>query len=138
MFYASGGGIKSGLSLLCLRDLSKCPRSMWLTVQTHMTLTENSHQYLSHFDLDFLLLVTTNIGTNIPINVFSSLQNPISTCIQRQQMAILSFLIPVRVFFRFFFMWDVFKVFIEFGPKLLLFLVFWLQGMWDLNSLTRD
>ena len=36
-------------------------------------------------------------------------------------MAILSFLIPVRVFFRFFFMWDFFKVFIEFGPKLLWF-----------------
>lgn len=53
MFYASGGGIKSGLSLLCLRDLSKCPRSMWLTVQTHMTLTKNSHQYLSHFDLEW-------------------------------------------------------------------------------------
>ena len=37
-------------------------------------------------------------------------------------------------------MWTIFKVFIEFVTILLLFyvLVFWLQGMCDLNSLTRD
>ena len=37
-------------------------------------------------------------------------------------------------------MWTIFKVFIEFVTVLLLFyvLVFWLQGMCDLNSLTRD
>ena len=34
-------------------------------------------------------------------------------------------------------MWTIFKVFIESVTKLLLFyaLVFWPQGMWDLNSL---
>ena len=53
MFYANGEGIKSGLSLLRLRDLIKCARSMWLTVQAHMTLTKSSHQYLSHFDLEW-------------------------------------------------------------------------------------
>ena len=47
-------------------------------------------------------------------------------------------------------MWIIFKVFIEFITILLLFyvnifyklylqfLVFWLQRMWDLSSLTRD
>ena len=37
-------------------------------------------------------------------------------------------------------MWTTFKVFIEFVPMLLLLyvLVFWLQGMWDLSSPTRD
>ena len=37
-------------------------------------------------------------------------------------------------------MWIIFKVFIEFVTILHLFyvLVFWPQGMWDLNSLTRD
>ena len=37
-------------------------------------------------------------------------------------------------------MWTIFKVFIEFVTVLLLFcvLTFWLQGMWDLNSPTRD
>ena len=37
-------------------------------------------------------------------------------------------------------MWTIFKLFIEFVTVLLLFyvLVFWLQGMWDLSSLTRD
>ena len=36
--------------------------------------------------------------------------------------------------------WTIFKVFIEFVTKLLLFsvLVFWLQSMWDLSSQTRD
>ena len=36
-------------------------------------------------------------------------------------------------------MWIIFKVFIEFVTILHLFyvLVFWPQGMWDLNSLTR-
>ena len=37
-------------------------------------------------------------------------------------------------------MWTIFKVFLEFVTILLLvyILVFWLQGMWDLRSLTRD
>ena len=37
-------------------------------------------------------------------------------------------------------MWTIFKVFIESVTILLLFyvLVFWLQGMWDLSSPTRD
>ena len=37
-------------------------------------------------------------------------------------------------------MWTIFKVFIEFVTILHLFyvLVLWLQGMWDLSSLTRD
>ena len=37
-------------------------------------------------------------------------------------------------------MWTIFKVFIELVTTLLLIsvLVFWLQGMWDLSSLTRD
>ena len=37
-------------------------------------------------------------------------------------------------------MWTIFKVFAEFVTLLFLFyvLVFWLQGMWDLSSLTRD
>ena len=37
-------------------------------------------------------------------------------------------------------MWTIFKVFIEFVTILLLFyvLVFWMQGKWDLSSLTRD
>ena len=40
----------------------------------------------------------------------------------------------------FFFMWATFKAFIEFVTILLLFhvLVFWLWGMWDLSSPTRD
>ena len=40
----------------------------------------------------------------------------------------------------FFLRWIIFKVFIEFVTILLLFyvLVFWLQGMWDLSSPTRD
>ena len=52
-------------------------------------------------------------------------------------------------FFLFFLMWSLFKLFIEFVTKLLLFyvfgvffgdcfIVFWLRGMWDLSSLTRD
>ena len=45
-------------------------------------------------------------------------------------------------FFKIFFfhMWTIFKVFIEFATVLLLFyvLVFWLRGMWDLCSPTRD
>ena len=38
------------------------------------------------------------------------------------------------------FEWSLLKVFIEFVTVLLLFyvLVFWLRGMWDLSSLTRD
>ena len=37
-------------------------------------------------------------------------------------------------------MWTIFKVFIELITTLFLFyvLVFWPQGMWDLNSPTRD
>ena len=37
-------------------------------------------------------------------------------------------------------MWTIFNVFIEFVTILLLFyvLVFWLRGMWDLSSPTRD
>ena len=37
-------------------------------------------------------------------------------------------------------LWTIFKVFIESVTILLLFYVsvFWLQGMWDLSSLTRD
>ena len=40
----------------------------------------------------------------------------------------------------FFLMWTIFTVFIEFLTILLLFyvLVFWPQGMWNLNSPTRD
>ena len=40
----------------------------------------------------------------------------------------------------FFLKWTIFKVFIEFVTILLLFyvLVFWLRGMWDLSSPTRD
>ena len=43
-------------------------------------------------------------------------------------------------FFFFFFLWTISKVFIEFVTILLLFyvLVFWPQGMWNLNSPTRD
>ena len=43
-------------------------------------------------------------------------------------------------FLRFFLMWTIFKVFIEFVTILLLFyvLVLWLWGMGDLSSLTRD
>ena len=39
----------------------------------------------------------------------------------------------------FFFLWTIFKVFIEFVKLLFLFyvLVFWPQGMWDLSSPTR-
>ena len=45
------------------------------------------------------------------------------------------------LFFAFFLMWTIFlKVFIEFVTILLLFyvLVFWLRGMWDLSSPTRN
>ena len=43
-------------------------------------------------------------------------------------------------FKRVFWMWTIFKVFIEFFTILLLFyvLVFWPWGMWDLSSPTRD
>ena len=42
--------------------------------------------------------------------------------------------------FSLFLTWTIFKVFIEFVTILLLFyvLVFWLQGMWDLSSPTKD
>ena len=40
----------------------------------------------------------------------------------------------------FFLMWTIFKVFIEFVTMWLLsyVLIFWLRGMWDLSSQTRD
>ena len=43
-------------------------------------------------------------------------------------------------FLLYFLMWTIFKVFIEFITIYLLFyvLVFWLRGLWDLCSLTRD
>ena len=43
-------------------------------------------------------------------------------------------------FKRYFLMWAIFKVFIEFVTIILLFytLFFWLRGIWDLGSLTRD
>ena len=44
-------------------------------------------------------------------------------------------------FLRFFLMWIIFKVFIEFVTILLLFYVlafYWLRGTWDLSSATRD
>ena len=46
----------------------------------------------------------------------------------------------INLFLRFFLMWTIFKVFIEFVTILLLFyvLVFWPQGMWDLSSPTGD
>ena len=46
----------------------------------------------------------------------------------------------VCVFVFVFLMWLICKVLIEFVTISLLFyvFVFWLQGMWDLNSLTRD
>ena len=55
---------------------------------------------------------------------------------------ILSALCPdsLGLFFSFFLMWTVFKIFIEFVIILLLFyvLVFWARGMWDWSSLTRN
>ena len=49
-------------------------------------------------------------------------------------------LFPVFSFLRFFLMWTIFKVFIEFFTILLLFYVlfFWPWGMWGLSSPTRD
>ena len=35
-------------------------------------------------------------------------------------------------------MWTIFKVFIEFVTRLFYVLVYCLQGMWDLSSLSRD
>ena len=51
------------------------------------------------------------------------------------------FIMFFGVFFKiFFFMWTIFKVFIEFVTILFLFyaLVFWPQCMWDLSFPTRD
>ena len=47
---------------------------------------------------------------------------------------------PFSFYKDFFWMWTIFKVFIEFVTILFLFyvFVFWPQGMWDLSSLTRD
>ena len=44
------------------------------------------------------------------------------------------------IFLKIFLMFTIFKVFVKFTVVLLLFhdLVFWLQIMWDLSSLTRD
>ena len=46
----------------------------------------------------------------------------------------------ITYFKKIFLMWTIFKVFIECVTILLLFygLAFWLRGMWDLRSLTRD
>ena len=47
----------------------------------------------------------------------------------------------IYLFLRYFFwLWTIFKVFIEFVTVLLLFsvLVFWPRGMWDFSSPTRD
>ena len=51
-----------------------------------------------------------------------------------------SMCVQIFFFFRvFFFMWTVVIVFIEFVMLLLFYiLAFWLQGMWDLSSLTKD
>ena len=53
---------------------------------------------------------------------------------------VLSFFLISYFLLRFFFMWTILKVFIEFVTILLLFyvLIFWPRGMWDLRSLTRD
>ena len=46
----------------------------------------------------------------------------------------------LSLFFQIFFMWTIFKVFIEFVIVMLLFyvLIFWQQGVQDLSSLTRN
>ena len=50
------------------------------------------------------------------------------------------YITPYFVCFLDFLMWTIFKVFIGFVTILLLFrvLIFWLLGMWDFSSLTRD
>ena len=70
-------------------------------------------------------------------------------CRERNKQVVLIEGTDTEVILRFF-MWIIFKVFIEFITILLLFyvnifyklylqfLVFWLQRMWDLSSLTRD
>ena len=60
-------------------------------------------------------------------------------CRERNKQVVLIEGTDTEVILRFF-MWIIFKVFIEFITILLLFyvLVFWPQGMWDLSSLTRD
>ena len=68
-------------------------------------------------------------------NLDQSLKN------QESQARVLALLIDCVIFFLktcFFLMWTIFKVLIEFVTILLLLyvLVFWLQGKWDLSSLT--
>ena len=80
---------------------------------------------------------------------------PVDCCglrlnLQYLQGITISYILRMRTFKKIFLMWIIFKVFIEFITILLLFyvnifyklylqfLVFWLQGMWDLSSLTRD
>ena len=60
-------------------------------------------------------------------------------CRERNKQVVLIEGTDTEVILRFF-MWIIFKVFIEFITILLLFyvLVFWPQGMWDLSSQTRD
>ena len=59
------------------------------------------------------------------------------SCIRLKQQSIYS---DAILFYFEIFIWTLFKVFIEFITTLLLFyvLVFWLRGMWDLSSLTRN
>ena len=68
--------------------------------------------------------------------LYPSIDQLVYVCANWRNLLFLTF------FFKFFFllMWTIFKVFIEFVTILLLFyvLVFWLRGMWDLSSLTRD
>ena len=60
-------------------------------------------------------------------------------CRERNKQVVLIEGTDTEVILRFF-MWIIFKVFIEFITILLLFyvLVFWPQGMWDLSLLTRN
>ena len=65
----------------------------------------------------------------------------ILSCMSCLYILEISLLSADNIFFKiFFFMWTIFKVLIEFITVLLLFyvLVFWLQGIWDLSSPTRD
>ena len=66
-----------------------------------------------------------------------SLEMSTWTLVEKVSTLSLSFL---RYMYIYFLMWIILKVFIEFVTILLRFyaLVFWLQGMWDPSSLTRD
>ena len=61
-------------------------------------------------------------------------------CCGSNRKLIPSFWLLLFFFLRFFLMWTIFKVFIEFVTILLLFyvLVFWPRGMWDLSSPTKE